>query len=62
MTRDGDHVVIDTAARSFLHNQVRSMVGSLKRVGEGAAPIGWIADILAARDRQPAESSRRRTG
>lgn len=49
--RDGEIIEVRAAARSFLHNQVRSMVGSLKRVGEG----GWTADdlaaALAARDR-----------
>lgn len=49
--REGERILVETAARSFLHNQVRSMVGSLKRVGEGAEPESWIADILAARDR-----------
>lgn len=38
-------------ARSFLHNQVRSIVGSLVRVGTGAWPPGRIATALAARDR-----------
>lgn len=49
--REGEHVIVETEARAFLHNQVRSMVGSLKRVGEGAWPEHRIADILAARDR-----------
>lgn len=31
--RHGDHIVIEAVARSFLHHQVRSMVGSLKLVG-----------------------------
>src|SRR5690606_12916577 len=44
VTRQGDLVEIRASARSFLHNQVRSMVGSLKRVGEG----GWSADDLEA--------------
>ncbi|MEO3386552.1 tRNA pseudouridine(38-40) synthase TruA [Mesorhizobium sp. CAU 1741] len=44
VTRDGDLIEIRASARSFLHNQVRSMVGSLKRVGEGA----WSADDLEA--------------
>lgn len=44
VTRSGDFIEIRAAARSFLHNQVRSMVGSLKRVGDGA----WTADDLAA--------------
>jgi len=44
VTRSGDMIEVRTSARSFLHNQVRSMVGSLKRVGEG----GWTADDLRA--------------
>ena len=47
VTRMGDAIEIRSSARSFLHNQVRSMVGSLKRVGEGA----WRpADMRAALD------------
>jgi len=47
ITRSGDLIEIRTSARSFLHNQVRSMVGSIKRVGEGA----WTkADLKAALD------------
>jgi len=42
--RDGDTVNIVTSARSFLHSQVRSMVGSLVWVGDGR----WGADDLAA--------------
>lgn len=38
-------------ARSFLHNQVRSMVGTLERVGIGAWPPGRVAEALAARQR-----------
>ncbi|MDO5528016.1 MAG: tRNA pseudouridine(38-40) synthase TruA [Paracoccus sp. (in: a-proteobacteria)] len=38
-------------ARSFLHNQVRSIVGSLERVGAGAWPPARVAEALAARDR-----------
>jgi len=44
VTRDGDLIEVRASARSFLHNQVRSMVGSLRRVGEG----GWSADDLEA--------------
>ena len=44
VTRDGDEVDVIAVARSFLHNQVRSMVGSLVHVGEGK----WSADDLAA--------------
>lgn len=52
VTRDGEMVEIRASARSFLHNQVRSFAGTLKRVGEG----GWTADdvtrALEARDRK----------
>ena len=33
--REGVHIVIEAEARSFLHHQVRNMVGTLKLVGEG---------------------------
>jgi tRNA pseudouridine38-40 synthase len=51
VTRDGDAIVIDAAARSFLHHQVRSMVGCLKLVGEGRWTGDDLAAALAARDR-----------
>lgn len=38
-------------ARSFLHNQVRSIVGTLERVGAGAWSPDQVAQALAARDR-----------
>ena len=47
----GDEVVIETAARSFLHNQVRIMAGTLVRVGEGAWSPDDVAAALEARDR-----------
>jgi tRNA pseudouridine38-40 synthase len=51
VARTGDEIVVRAEARSFLHHQVRSMVGSLKKVGEGKWPPAMIAEILAARDR-----------
>jgi len=50
--RDGDRVFIDAEARSFLHHQVRSMVGSLVLVGMGRWEEARIATALAARDRR----------
>ena len=49
--RVGDEVHIRAAARSFLHHQVRSMVGCLTLVGMGRWPEEQIAEALAARDR-----------
>ena len=49
--RDGDLIEVRASARSFLHNQVRSMVGSLKRVGEGAWSAADLKATLDARDR-----------
>lgn len=51
VTRDGDEIRIETSARSFLHHQVRSMVGSLVHVGEGKWRAGDLQAALAARDR-----------
>lgn len=52
--RAGELVEIAAAARSFLHHQVRNMVGTLKLVGEGRVPPGFVAEALAARDRSAA--------
>ena len=52
MVRDGEDVNVITSARSFLHNQVRSMVGSLVQVGEGKWSAKDMADALAACSRQ----------
>jgi tRNA pseudouridine38-40 synthase len=51
VARDGDEVRVTAMARSFLHNQVRSMVGSLIHVGEGKWSAADLAAALAARDR-----------
>ena len=51
VTRDGDDVRITTSARSFLHNQVRSMVGSLALVGDGKWSADDLGRALAGRDR-----------
>ena len=51
VTRAGERIVIDVAARSFLHSQVRAFAGSLKLVGEGRWPPDESAAALAARDR-----------
>ena len=52
VARDGDRVTVRAAARSFLHHQVRSMVGCLAMVGMGRWTRDDLADALAAADRQ----------
>jgi tRNA pseudouridine38-40 synthase len=49
--RTGDQVTIEAEARSFLHHQVRSMVGCLVLVGLGRWAEARIGEALAARDR-----------
>jgi tRNA pseudouridine38-40 synthase len=49
--REGEEIRVVAMARSFLHNQVRSMVGSLVHVGEGKWSAGDLEAALAARDR-----------
>jgi len=54
VTRVDDDVRIAARARSFLHHQVRNMVGTLKLVGEGKWTTDDVARALAARDRSAA--------
>lgn len=49
--RNGDVVTAECASRSFLHNQVRSMVGTLRLVGEGRWGAADVRAALDARDR-----------
>jgi tRNA pseudouridine38-40 synthase len=48
VAKQGDEIVFYAAARSFLHHQVRSMVGTLKLVGEGKWTDANVARALAA--------------
>jgi tRNA pseudouridine38-40 synthase len=47
----GELIEITVEARSFLHHQVRNMVGTLRLVADGSWPIDRISAVLAARDR-----------
>lgn len=49
--RTGDRIAIHAAARSFLHHQVRSMVGCLKLVGDGSWKAEDLERALRAMDR-----------
>lgn len=50
--REGELVLIEAEARSFLHHQVRNIAGTLRFVGEGRWPPERVGEILAAADRR----------
>jgi len=52
--REGEEIRIRAAARSFLHHQVRNMVGTLKLVGEGRWRAQDVSTALEARSRSAA--------
>lgn len=54
VSRHGSYIVVDIRANAFLHHMVRNIVGSLLRVGRGDAPVEWIAEVLAVKDRTEA--------
>lgn len=51
VTRTGDLIEIRATAQSFLHNQIRSLAGTLKLAGEGKWSVGDVRAALEARDR-----------
>ncbi|HQS18501.1 tRNA pseudouridine(38-40) synthase TruA [Reyranella sp.] len=51
VTRRGEEIHVDVGSRSFLHNQVRILVGTLHLVGRGQWSRGDVEAALAARDR-----------
>ena len=54
VSRHGERIVVEARARSFLHHQVRNMVGTLKLVGEGKWRPDRVTAALGARDRAAA--------
>jgi tRNA pseudouridine38-40 synthase len=51
VSRLGEEVVIVAEARSFLHHQVRNLVGTLVEVGAGTRGVDWPRQVLEGRDR-----------
>jgi tRNA pseudouridine38-40 synthase len=51
VVRSGDLVRFELSADAFLHHMVRNVVGALVTVGAGKAPVAWMGELLAARDR-----------
>jgi tRNA pseudouridine38-40 synthase len=54
IVRNDNRVEIAARANAFLHQMVRSLVGTLVAVGEGRVPAGAMREILEARDRAAA--------
>lgn len=49
--QEGERIYLTCRAQSFIHRQVRSMVGSLVDIGRGKEPVSWAKEILDAADR-----------
>ena len=54
VAREGERVFIDVYANGFLQRMVRNVAGTLLEVGAGERDPGWVASVLAARDRRAA--------
>lgn len=52
VSREGEHITIHCSSKSFLHHQVRNMVGTLALVGHGKWTPADVAAALEARDRR----------
>lgn len=54
VARAGEQLFVRVHARSFLHHQVRNIVGTLKLIGAGKKPVSFARDALEACDRAAA--------
>jgi tRNA pseudouridine38-40 synthase len=52
--RGGELIVYEVTGNGFLRHMVRAIVGTLAEIGRGRRPVGWMADVLASRDRAAA--------
>ncbi|GLR10641.1 tRNA pseudouridine(38-40) synthase TruA [Mixta theicola] len=62
VSRHGGYVVVDIKANAFVHHMVRNIVGSLLEIGCGNQPEGWMAELLAAKDRKLAAATAKAAG
>ncbi|QLE85971.1 tRNA pseudouridine(38-40) synthase TruA [Shewanella sp. Scap07] len=62
VTRQGMYICVDIKANAFLHHMVRNIVGSLLEVGYGRQQVGWIAELLALKDRNQAAATAKPNG
>jgi tRNA pseudouridine38-40 synthase len=54
VARRGRYVELELVAEGFLRGLARGIAGALAEVGSGRRPPGWVAELLAARDRRQA--------
>ncbi len=54
ITRRGAYWRFDFEANAFLHHMIRNIMGCLLAVGQGQQPVTWMAQVLAARNRDAA--------
>jgi tRNA pseudouridine38-40 synthase len=57
ISRHGQYFIFRFQANAFLHHMVRNLMGSLVLVGRGRKPVGWIDQVLQARDRTVAAAT-----
>ena len=62
VSRQGDMGILDVKANAFLYHMVRNIAGSLMAVGRGEQEPGWIAQLLAAGNRNLAAPTAPATG
>ena len=54
IARRGELVVVEIQANAFLHHMVRNIMGVLMEIGLGKKPLGWVTQVLEAKNRQAA--------
>lgn len=57
VVRRDDYVIVEVRANGFLYHMVRNLVGSLVLIGSGQQSPGWLAAVLAGRDRRAAAAT-----
>ncbi|WP_340618394.1 tRNA pseudouridine(38-40) synthase TruA [Xenorhabdus entomophaga] len=62
VSRHGHYIVVDIKANAFVHHMVRNIVGSLLEIGCGNQDIGWMAELLALKDRTKAAATAKAEG
>lgn len=54
ITEDKNEIIFEFQGESFLHNMVRTIVGSLLEIGKGKKDVDWLEEVLDKKDRQSA--------